>query len=364
MTKKIAVLRANAVGDFIFALPALQALRETFADAEIVLLGKSWHMQFLSGRPSPVDRVIVVPPYPGVGAEEDYVANTEMVNAFFERMQRERFDIAIQLHGGGQNSNPFIAKLGAALTIGLQADGAPPLDISIPYVRYFNEYLRYLEVVARVGARTSNIVPQLVVTGDDLREAAEVIRNSEHKPIVVMQPGASDPRRRWPVENFARVANTLADRGFMICLNGVPEEKDLTSGIIALMAHRRSSAVDLSGNISLSGLVGLLSKADLIISNDTGPLHLAHALQTPAVGIYWMVNMVTSPPMMSRCARPLISWNSRCPLCGTEFYRLNEQASCDHNASFVSGVTVESVLAAAEDLLRLKKQETVGEVVW
>jgi ADP-heptose:LPS heptosyltransferase len=70
---KIAVLRANAVGDFIVALPALQALRDTWPDAEIVLLARAWHRAFLEGRPGPVDRVEVLPPIPALNhaAETD-----------------------------------------------------------------------------------------------------------------------------------------------------------------------------------------------------------------------------------------------------------------------------------------------------
>ena len=65
---RIAVLRPNAVGDFVFALPALHALKHAYPDAELVYVGKEWYAQFLHGRPGPVDRVLVMPPVPGVGA--------------------------------------------------------------------------------------------------------------------------------------------------------------------------------------------------------------------------------------------------------------------------------------------------------
>lgn len=66
--RKIVVLRPGAVGDFVFALPALHALHQTYPDAELVLAGKAWHRAFLQGRPGPVDHVVEVPPVPGVGA--------------------------------------------------------------------------------------------------------------------------------------------------------------------------------------------------------------------------------------------------------------------------------------------------------
>src|SRR5581483_7143098 len=67
--RKIAVLRANALGDLIFALPALDALRAAYPEADITWLGRDWHAEFFSGRPGPVGRVIVVPPCSGVRDE-------------------------------------------------------------------------------------------------------------------------------------------------------------------------------------------------------------------------------------------------------------------------------------------------------
>jgi ADP-heptose:LPS heptosyltransferase len=137
MKKKIAVLRANALGDFIFALPALRALKETYPDDEIVYLGKKMHQALLADRPGPVDRVVVVPPYPGVGEAEHYEPDAAQVDTFFEQMREEQFDIAIQMHGGGGFSNPFLQRLGARMNIGLQAPNAPPLDINVPYIVHY-----------------------------------------------------------------------------------------------------------------------------------------------------------------------------------------------------------------------------------
>ena len=104
---KIAVLRANAVGDFLFALPALEALRHAYPSAEIVLLGRAWHSGFLHGRPGPVDRVETVPQWHGVSEEVGVDPG-----GFFERMRREHFDLALQMHGGGKNSIRLSANWG------------------------------------------------------------------------------------------------------------------------------------------------------------------------------------------------------------------------------------------------------------
>src|SRR2546430_2056491 len=179
--RRIAVLRANALGDFIFALPALEALRAAYPQAEIVLLAKKWHATFLQGRPGPVDRVVAVPPYPGVSEEPGTPSTrhslecTAELEQFFEAMAQERFDLAIQIHGGGRYSNPFLLRLGARLTVGLKTPDAAPLDRWVPYVYIQSEVLRYLEVVALVGATTHVLGPRIAVTAQDLAEAERVV---------------------------------------------------------------------------------------------------------------------------------------------------------------------------------------------
>ena len=132
--RKIAVLRANALGDLMFSLPALDALRAAYPHAEIVLLGQPWHARFLTGRPGPVSRTVAVPPSQGVYVERDGRANEDPaeLDAFFGRMRAERFDLAVQLHGGGRYSNPFLLRLGARLTAGPQTPDAPPHDRTVP----------------------------------------------------------------------------------------------------------------------------------------------------------------------------------------------------------------------------------------
>lgn len=350
--KKIAVLRANALGDFIFALPALRALKETYPDNEIVYLGKKMHQAFLTDRPGPVDRVVVVPPYPGVGEAEHYQPDSEELELFFEQMQNEQFDIAIQMHGGGGFSNPFVQKLGARLNVGLQARDAPPLDINIPYIVHYSEILRYLELVSYLGATTRHTAPAITVTDKDLQEARAALPEQHNGRIAVIHPGATDPRRHWPAINFAQVADHLVEEGYTVYINGLEEESYLADAVMQNM-HQREGAHSLCGKLSICGLTGLLSLADVVVSNDSGPLHLAYALRVPAVGIYWVGNLITGMPMTSALARPLISWTTTCPLCGLETKKMKTDifAECRHNASFVADVTVADVIQSVQELL-------------
>src|SRR5690348_4071324 len=92
--RKIAVLRANALGDFIFTIPALEALRVAYPAAEIVLLGREWHAEFLHGRPGPVHRVVAIPGEwdSARGVPEGRAAPA--LDRVLEALAQERFDLA------------------------------------------------------------------------------------------------------------------------------------------------------------------------------------------------------------------------------------------------------------------------------
>ncbi|MDG4763422.1 glycosyltransferase family 9 protein [Solwaraspora sp. WMMD406] len=382
--RRIAVLRANALGDFIFALPALTALRAAYPQAELVLLGAPWHARWLAGRavadrPGLVDRVLVVPAADGIrapeadeadeadeaGAADDRNDGGSAMTSFLAAARREEFDLALQLHGGGRNSNPLVAALGARVTAGLRAVDAPPLDRWIRYVFYQPEVFRYLEVAALVGADPVTVMPSVPVTNADRAEADRVLGPAD-RPRVVLHPGASDPRRRWPADRFAAVADVLTSQGFEVLVTGIGAERDVVEQVSRAAAGPVRTVVD---QLSLGGLAGLLAGCAAVVSNDTGPLHLAAAVGTPTVGIYWIGNLLNGAPPLRGRHRPLAAFTVYCPVCGLDCSRVGFPArgggtGCGHRESFVTDVPVAEVLEAVAELTgsdgaqpdRLRKQ--------
>jgi ADP-heptose:LPS heptosyltransferase len=349
--RKIAVLRANGIGDYVFCLPALHALRRRFAEAEIVLLGQPWHADFLRARPGPVDRVIVLPPARGVGAPEHAPQDEAALARFFDAMRGERFDLAFQLHGGGRWSNPFVKRLGARRSFGLRSADAEALDDDVPYVYYQPEVFRYLEVVRLAGAEAVGVEPQLAVTEADLRAARALL--PARRPLAALHLGATDPRRRWPVERFAEVGDALAAAGATVVALAVGDERPLA---LALQQAMRHPALDLGAHDaarSLSCLVGTLALADVLVGNDSGPLHVACAVGTATVGIYWCGNLINAGPTTRARHRPLLSWRLQCPECGQD----TTVQRCAHRSSFVAEVPADAVIAEALDLLQRERAE-------
>lgn len=348
--RKIAVLRANALGDYVFCLPALDALKNTWPDAELVYLGRDWHRDFLDGRPGPVDRVVVVPRCQGMPAEGDRVEDPAAVEAFFLRMQAEHFDLALQMHGGGGNSNRLAAALGARRTAGLRAEGAPALDINVPYTLYHCELLRYLEVAAAVGAQPVGIVPRVAITAMDRNALASEVPDCPSS-CVILHPGATDIRRRWPAASFARLADELAAFGIEICVTGTAEE---SAAADAIVAQSRCRIRNLCGRLSLRAFAALIERAALVVANDTGPLHLARAVGAPTVGIYWVGNAINYGLVTATGHRIAIAWTTRCPACGMDCIENDMHVSrggCDHAVSFVGSVSAAEVVAHARAAL-------------
>lgn len=340
---RIAVLRANALGDFVVTLPALEALRAAYPAAEITYLGNGWHPHLLTGRPGPWDRVISVPPSYGVRGWDEASRDTPEVQSFLAEQRREGYDLALQLHGGGGNSNPFLTALGARVTAGSRDTDAPPLDRWTRYAYYQHEVLRFLEVVGLVGAAPVTLEPRLTVTDTD-RAAAEEALPTTDAPLVAVHPGASDPRRRWPAESFAAVAEQLAECGAQVVVVGHGEEDAGAAAQIAACGNR--PVVDLVNRLSLPALAGVLGRARLVLGNDSGPRHLAAAVGAATVGVYWCGNLVNAGPLTRRRHRVAVSFRTACPVCGQD----QGAARCAHDPSFVAEVPLEAVLREALDL--------------
>lgn len=345
--ERIAYLRGGGLGDLIGTLPAAESLAAAYPEAEITLLGTPGHAALLADRPSPFADVVVLPAHPGVSDGADDPAATA---DFFAAVWERDFDLAVQVHGGGRNSNPFLLALGARHTVGTGTEDAAALERTLPYVYYQHEVLRALEVVALAGAEPVRLEPRVRLT------AAETtgLRIGE-RPRVALHPGATDPRRRWPADSFAAVAAALADEDHEVVVVGDPTEQELATEVVR-RAHekgaRRDRVCSRAGQLTLPDLVNLLAGSALLVANDSGPRHLAAAVGTPTASVYWFGNVVNFGPLSRGRHRVQLGWTTCCPVCGLDCTQVGWTAErCPHDESFVAGVPVDAVLADARALL-------------
>lgn len=353
--KKIAILRSGALGDFIVVLPAIESIKQTYPDAEIVLLGSPWLKPFLEDRRTPFDRFVPVPVYNGIREENAENPDSFSLEAFFKSLQEEKFDIALQFQGKGTSANPFIKRLGAKLTVGMVTPDTECLDRSIQYYYYQSEPLRFLEIAKLIGGKPVDPEPKIKVLRKDREEVRRFLPETDNNPYIILHPFAIDIRRSWPLEKFAELGELLQEKGFTIIFTGSDQDK---KPVEIILGKTKLSAINTCGLLSLGGLCALLSGSNLVISSDTGPLHLARAVGTKTVGIYWAPNLINWGPLTRSNHRPVISWEMKCPICGimpNQPYPFEPQGeTCSHNISFVKNVQVGEVLNEAKEMLNVK----------
>lgn len=282
MVKRIAVLRALHVGDFLCAEPALRALKGRYPLAEITLIGLPW-IEPLLPRYRCIDRFLAFPGYPGIQEVPYDPATTE---AFLAKARSLQFDLAVQMHGSGPESNDFIAALEPAASLGYAAPGAPCLlTRAVPYPGdRVHEVKKWLALVAHVGA-TGPARPELPVLPAEAAEAGALLASlSPRRPIVALHAGSRDAARRWPPERFAALADQLWDtQGCQIVLTGTPSDAEVNSLVCRVC---RAPVLDLTGKTSLGTLAALLERVDLLVTNDSGPSHVAWARRVPSVILF------------------------------------------------------------------------------
>ncbi|GAA2750683.1 ADP-heptose:LPS heptosyltransferase [Amnibacterium kyonggiense] len=348
--RRIAVLRANGLGDYVVGEPALAALRAAYPDAEITLLGAAHTAALLADRPAPVDRVVVVPPVHGVRVGSDAPDATEAeIDAWAADRRAESYDLAVQLHGGGGNSNRLLLRLGAATTVGAATPDAPKPDRWVPYTSFQHDTLRWLEVVGAAGAPPVRLEPELAVTDADLTASLAVVPATD-EPLVVVHPGATDPRRCYPEDRLGRIARVLADRGARVVVVGGPSEADRVAAVARGFGGDVQTIV---GGLALPGLVGLLARADLLLANDSGPRHIAAAVGTATVAVFTHANLADVAPLTRARHRALVSWHGGCRVCGLRVL----DGWCGHGASATHDVHEDDVRDAAVELFEQVARE-------
>jgi ADP-heptose:LPS heptosyltransferase len=352
--RRIAVVRGGNLGDLLFALPALDALAAAYPEAEITLLAMPAHAALLRDRPSPVAEVVVLPIAEGVRAAPGAAPDPDELESFFADMRERRFDLAVQVHGGGRYSNPFLKRLGARATAGLQAADAEPLDRVVRYAYYQHEVLRALEVVGLAGAAPAALQPQLAPLPDEDELAAKWL-DPGRPSLVTIHPGATDPRRRWPASSFAEVAARAATDGCQVLLVGDDSDVPLADEVVGLareLADDGGSISSAAGRLTLAELSAVLRASDVMLGNDSGPRHLAQAVGTPTVGIYWVGNVIMAGALGRTMHRVHLAWMTNCPACGSDLTQVGWTAErCDHEFPLTEQVRADDVYA---DLAQLR----------
>lgn len=298
--RHVLCVRLDSVGDVLMTTPAIRAVRASRPGRRVTLLTSPAGAQAAALAPE-IDRVLVYEaPWMKATAPRPPAADRAMI----DRLRAAGFDAAVIFTVYSQSPLPaallcYLAGIPLRLAhcrenpYRLLTDWVPEPE---PERLIRHEVRRQLDLVATVGCRTADERLSLRVPPTARRRAARLLAEAgidRERPWTVLHPGATAPSRRYPPESFAAVARRLAlEAGWQVVITGGPEE-------VALVEQVRAAAgapsVSLAGRLDLAGLAAVLELAPLLITNNTGPAHVAAAVGTPVVDLYALTNPQHTP---------------------------------------------------------------------
>jgi heptosyltransferase-2 len=348
--RRILIRATNWLGDAVMSLPALEAVRRRFPEAEIVVLSKPWVSELYWRHPA-VTRHIVYDPD----------ADHRGVRGFWKlvrQLRDEHFDAVILFQNAFHAAwMAWLARI--PVRVGYDRDGRGALLTDAVYpprpAAYGHQVYYYLELLFRAG---------LIEKPEPLKEIRLALDRSEEtwatkyidalglrgpRFLVGLNPGASfGPAKRWLPERFADLADRLINALHAdVLIFGSHEERALAETVASEMEH---TPIILAGETTLRQFMALLARCRLIITNDSGPMHLVGALGVPQVAVFGSTDERATGPV-SPYAR-VVSRHVPCSPCGLR--------ECPIDFRCMTGVSVADVYRVALELVKQVSQRSSG----
>jgi lipopolysaccharide heptosyltransferase II len=340
--KRVVVRGTNWVGDSVMTVPALRALRRVMPEAKITL--------------------VVRPSAEGIFADIDFIDQLliyDRRSAFsiipqVREWRRRQFDLAVLFQNAFEAALiPFLA--GVPLRLGYATESRQALlthPLALPDWRSSRHevfyYLYLITALEQLLFGTSTICettpdPSLNVSDTRKAQAEELLRAygvRAGEPVIALCPGSINSRaKRWPAEAYAALGDRLIDSQRQVLLIGSADEADVTNEVTNRMRH---TPVVLTGKTSLDQITAVLSLVDLVVTNDTGPAHIAAALGRPTLVIFGPTNPLTTRPFAPEAE--ILRHPPDCAPC------MLRDCPIDHRC--MTAITVDEVFEHSHALLR------------
>ena len=342
--RKVLAVRLDNLGDVLVTSPALHAIKQSLPDASLTLLASPVGAQV--GRMHPDIDDVIVYEAPWMDPWQKLPQDSAREQDIIATLKARQFDAAIIFTSFRQSPLPsaylaYLADIPLRLAASIDGPGSLLTTRHKHPERMMHEVERGLDLVGAVGITTGDLDLVLRVPDAARGGLAERLPLADlPRPLVVVHPGCSMPARTYPWEMFAESADLLAERqGATIVLTGAASERPLVERIQGRM---KQPALAVAGKLSFPEFAALIEAADLTITNNTGPMHIAAALKTPVVALF----ALTNPPQQWgpwRVPHRQLYHEVSCRLCYSR--------TCPTDHACLRLVTPEMVAQASAELL-------------
>ncbi len=351
----ILLLRLERIGDLLMSMDAIAAVREAVPDADIDLVVGSWNADLAAMLPGPTRVETLDAPWLArgeAGASTSAILRRAMV------WRRRRYDLVINFEGDIR-SNVIVGMTAAARRVGFgMAGGGPMLTEVVDHDagRHISENSRRL--VSRALKRRENDAAAATQHARlripcPARARAAALLDGHTRPLVGIHASGGRPIKQWNPERFAAVAARLqTSLGATIVLTGSPADRECVDTVKAALEPTR--VVDVCGSADLPTLAAVLERLDVLVTGDTGPMHVAAAVHTPIVAVFGPSDPIRYAPPAA-IAR-VVRIDLPCSPCNR--IRRPPDRCVGHVPDCLSGITVEQVVDATRAVLTARVRDS------
>jgi heptosyltransferase-2 len=337
--ERIIIRSTNWVGDAVLTTPAVRAVRENFPEARISLLAKPWVAPVFYNNPH-VDNILV---YESEGRHRGWIGKSRLVRD----LRRQRFHLAVLFQ------NAFEAALlvylaGVPARVGYDSDcrGAL-LTRRIPddrRCRGGHHVDHYLEILKGASLKPGSKALTLELSEGERDKAKEILgenRIGPGQPLIGINPGATfGSSKRWPLERYAALCDRISSTwGAQIIVLGGPGERAAGRRLSSLV---KEGCTNLCGRTTLREAAAVIEKCQLFVTNDSGLMHVAAALNIPLVAIFGSTDPVATGPTNEQSR--IVQAATSCGPC------LKRECPEDHRC--MNEISVDQVCVVVDEMMR------------
>src|SRR3989344_595111 len=290
--KRICIIQMAHFGDMICTTPMFRAVKQTYPNAQLIVIGNAINKQVLLGNPD----------------ISEYIVWENKFRAFISKLHSLNLDFAV-------TTGPDFVGLAVLFLAGVPhiavprlEKGSSPLETKpyrllcqLAYVvpPFFTSYVprEYLRLLEPIGIKTSDTRKYVYYSPEALTSACQKLHLSliGKRSFTIIAPGTGHKAKRWPAERFAAVAEYIVAQYMPVAVVGSESDAEVVENMMANITH--PDVINFGGNLSIEELKAFVSRASLFVSGDTGPIYIAEALGIPTIDIVGPASDTAQPPI-------------------------------------------------------------------
>jgi ADP-heptose:LPS heptosyltransferase len=370
--RQLLVIRLDNLGDVLVTTPAIHAIKASLPSVNLTLLTSPIGAQVARLNPD-VDDVIVYEA-PWMDPWHRLPQNSKREQQMIAMIKERQFDGAIIFTSYHQSSLPaaylcYLADIPLRLAAAIDGPGSLLTTRHKHPERMMHEVEQGLDLVNAIGLTTNNLdlvlkVP--IMARENIYEFLNVQNVNLHRPLLVIHPGCSMPARTYPWDMYARVIDLLVERlDATIVVTGARDERPLVEQVLGkVQEHNRKAIFACAGILPFPEFCALIEAADLVITNNTGPMHISAAVKTPVVALF----ALTNPPEQWgpwHVPHRQLYHDVSCRICYNRICPYNHECLCLVTPEMVVGVATELLIEAVSGSMEgsAKCRETSEAIV-